>query len=110
MHNSNQFPVAHKGAGVSNPLHLSPEDSAKRGLTEGEPVLVNSNFGQIDAVICIDSSLMKGTAAMTHGYGESEIGEGVNCNYLLPSGPDSYDRYSNQAFMSGIPIQVVKRV
>ena len=31
---------------------------------------------------------------------------GVNVNRLLPSGPGSYDPLSNQAFMTGIPVDV----
>ena len=31
---------------------------------------------------------------------------GTNPNALLPAGPGSYDPLSNQAFMTGIPVEV----
>jgi hypothetical protein len=31
---------------------------------------------------------------------------GVNCNVLLPSGPGAYEPISNQAHMTGIPVDV----
>jgi hypothetical protein len=30
----------------------------------------------------------------------------VNANALLPSGPGSYEKLSNQAHMTGVPIEV----
>jgi hypothetical protein len=31
---------------------------------------------------------------------------GVNCNVLLPSGPGSFEPLSNQAHMTGVPVEV----
>jgi hypothetical protein len=31
---------------------------------------------------------------------------GVNANRLLPTGPGSYEPLSNQAFMTGVPIEI----
>ena len=31
---------------------------------------------------------------------------GVNVNALLPTGPGSYEKLSNQAFMTGVPVSV----
>jgi hypothetical protein len=31
---------------------------------------------------------------------------GVNCNALLPAGPGSFEPLSNQAHMTGIPVEV----
>jgi hypothetical protein len=31
---------------------------------------------------------------------------GVNANSLLPTGPGSYEKLSNQSFMTGIPVDV----
>ena len=50
---------------------------------------------------------------MTHGWGHQNTGmsvakkyPGTNANELLPSGPGSYEKLSNQAFMTGIPVKV----
>lgn len=31
---------------------------------------------------------------------------GVNINALLPYGPGSFEKLSNQAFMSGVPVNI----
>jgi hypothetical protein len=31
----------------------------------------------------------------------------VNCNVLLPSGPGAFEPISNQAHMTGVPVDVV---
>ncbi len=51
---------------------------------------------------------------MSHGWGNdrsygmsvAKQYPGVNVNQLLPTGPGSYDKISNQAFMSGIPVKI----
>ena len=50
---------------------------------------------------------------MTHGWGHTGKGlkvassyPGCNANDLLPSGPGSYEKVSNQAFMTGIPVEI----
>jgi hypothetical protein len=51
---------------------------------------------------------------MTHGWGNARTPRmrvakakpGANVNRLLPSGPGSYEVLSNQAFMTGIPVDV----
>jgi hypothetical protein len=36
----------------------------------------------------------------------AQASPGANPNALLPVGPDSYEALSNQAFMTGIPVEV----
>jgi hypothetical protein len=51
---------------------------------------------------------------MTHGWGQGQTRgmtvasatPGVNCNVLLPSGPGSFEPLSNQAHMTGVPVEV----
>ena len=58
------------------------------------------------------AALRPGVVALSHGYGERTADDpdgaevGVNVNRLLPSGPGSYEFYSNMAFMVGIPVEV----
>ena len=63
--------------------------------------------------MALDETLKPGTVAMTHGWGNAKTRmtvaqqyAGVNANDLLPSGPDSFEKLSNQAFMTGIPVNV----
>ena len=60
------------------------------------------------------SDLRPGVVAMTHGWGNSRTPgmrlaqktAGANANLLLPSGPGSFDPLSNQAHMTGVPVEV----
>ena len=70
--------------------------------------------GELEAFVTLDDELMPGVVAMAHGWGNagstglSVAGRhpGVNANRLLPSGPESFEPVSNQAFMTGIPVDV----
>ena len=58
--------------------------------------------------------LMPGVVAMTHGWGNARTAgmrvaqrtPGANSNQLLPTGPGSFDPLSNQAHMTGVPVEV----
>ncbi|MGI9432130.1 MAG: molybdopterin-containing oxidoreductase family protein [Myxococcota bacterium] len=98
----------------SNPLTMHPDDAAARGLAEGERVLCKSAAGEIEVAIAFDADLMPGVVALTHGWGQQKTAgmrvaqrhPGVNANRLLPSGPGSFEPLSNQAHMTGIPVEV----
>jgi hypothetical protein len=61
-----------------------------------------------------DETLMPGVVAAVHGWGNARTSgmrvaqshPGANCNRLLPSGPGSFEPLSNQAFMTGVPVEV----
>lgn len=97
-----------------NPLHISPEDAEQLGLKDGQRVRVHNRFGDIEAALKVDASLVRGAVAMSHGWGNAGAPgmtvasryPGVNVNRLLPSGEGSYEKLSNQAFMSGVPVTV----
>ncbi len=97
----------------TNPLYIHPEDARARNLGDGSTVKIQNNFGEVETVVSLDESLTPGTVAMTHGWGykgksmktASEF-SGANANNLLPSGTGSYEKISNQAFMTGIPVEV----
>lgn len=97
-----------------NPLHVCPDDALRLCLGEGDRVVVRSRWGSIEAAVRIDDSLRSGAVAMTHGWsGRPTPGlrvagryPGTNVNTLLPSGPGSYEKLSNQAHMTGIPVEI----
>jgi anaerobic selenocysteine-containing dehydrogenase len=99
---------------LENPLHMHPDDAAARGLAEGADVRCRSPWGEVQARVLLDPKLAPGVVAMTHGWGGRRTPgmriasehPGVNANALLPSGPGSYEPLSNQAFMTGIPVEV----
>ncbi|MFZ5723394.1 MAG: molybdopterin-containing oxidoreductase family protein [Pseudomonadota bacterium] len=100
-----------------NPLHVSPADAARLGLADGDAVEVGNAHGRLETVVRIDDTLRTGVVAMTHGWGNERTPglrvakkyPGVNANVLLPSGPGSYEKLSNQAHMTGVPVQVRRR-
>ncbi|TXS95342.1 molybdopterin-dependent oxidoreductase [Parahaliea maris] len=99
---------------LDNPLHLSPTDADARQLHEGERIRVSSAWGDIETSVTIDNTLRAGTVAMTHGWGHSRTPglriasrhPGSNVNRLLPHGPDSFEKLSNQAHMTGITVNI----
>lgn len=99
-----------------NPLHLSPADAARLQLGEGDAVIVSSAHGRLQARVRIDATLREGVVAMSHGWGNERTPgmrvaqryPGVNVNALLPVGPGSYEKLSNQAHMTGVPVQVAR--
>jgi len=98
---------------LNNPLYIHPEDARARNLGEGSTVKVHNEFGEVTTTVTLDEGLKRGTVAMTHGWGyqgkdmktASEYA-GCNANDLLPSGAGSYEMISNQAFMTGVPVDV----
>lgn len=97
-----------------NPVHLHPADAARLGVGEGDRVRISGPGGVIEAEAELDDSLMEGVVAMSHGWGNAGTPglsvarrhPGVNPNRLLPVGPGSFEPLSNQAFMTGIPVEI----
>jgi hypothetical protein len=58
--------------------------------------------------------MMPGVVGIEHGWGHASATgmrfaastPGANANRLLPHGPGSYEPVSNQAHMTGIPVEV----
>ena len=98
---------------LTNPLYIHPDDARARNLGDGSTVRVNNAHGSLQTEVALDDSLRPGTVAMTHGWGytgktmrtASEF-SGSNANNLMPSGIDSFEKVSNQAFMTGVPVEV----
>jgi anaerobic selenocysteine-containing dehydrogenase len=97
-----------------NYLFMHPSDAEARGLSDGEQVRISNAHGQVEAPLRISDDLMPGVVAMTHGWGNARTPgmrlaqrtPGVNANALLPTGPGSFDPLSNQAHMTGVPVDV----
>ena len=97
-----------------NYLFMHPEDAALRQIEDGATVRVANCNGALEAPVKLSTDLMRGVVAMTHGWGHARSNgmryaqqtPGVNCNVLLPSGPGAYEPISNQAHMTGIPVEV----
>lgn len=105
-------PRLREGDHARNPLFFNPDDAGERGLRVGDAITVRSESGSVDTMVGFDHALRRGVVALSHGYGERNADDpdgtevGVNVNRLLPSGPGSYEVYSNMAFMVGIPVEI----
>jgi len=97
-----------------NYLYMHPLDAEKRQIREGDKVRVSNQRGEVLAPVKISDEFRQGVVAMSHGWGHQQSRgmqvaqklPGVNCNKLLPSGKDSFEPLSNQAHMTGIPVEV----
>ncbi len=103
-----------RGHRERNYLFMHPADAEFRQIDAGDTVRITNVNGQIEAQVQFADDLMQGVVAMTHGWGHSQSHgmtlakqrPGVNCNVLLPSGPDSFEPLSSQSHMTGIPVEV----
>lgn len=97
-----------------NYLFMRSDDAAGRGLEEGQRVRLHNEWGEVEVELQFDDALMRATVALTHGWGQAQTPgmrvaartPGVNPNALLPTGPGTFDPLSNQAFMTGIPVEI----
>lgn len=116
MHNSwlHNDPALKRPRQQDNPLHMHPTDAERLGLGEGAVVKVHNPHGALHCKLHIDPSLRPGVVAMSHGWGQSRTPgmpvaqryPGSNVNVLLPQGRGSFEKLSNQAHMTGIPVEV----
>ena len=108
------LPSLKRDYALDNPLYMNPEDAERLGLAAAAEVRVESANGAVIATLALDDSLRPGVVAMTHGWGHgaspalqvASNHPGVNVNALLPSGVGSFEPLSNQAHMTGIPVEV----
>lgn len=116
MHNSwfHNLPELKREHQKDNGLHMHPDDIQARGLHTGDTIAVSNRWGSLLTHVRADDSLRPGVVAMTHGWGNqrshglkvAQQFPGSNVNVLLPTGPGSFEKLSNQAFMTGIPVSV----
>ncbi len=97
-----------------NYLFIRDDDAKARGLVEGQRVRLHNEWGEVEVELRLDDAMTRGTVALTHGWGNERTPgmrvaartPGVNPNALLPNGEGSFDPLSNQAFMTGIPVDI----
>lgn len=94
-------------------LQVSPQDAAKRGLTDGGSARVTSRIGSLVAPVQVTAELMPGVVSLPHGWGHDDdearlavakAHPGVNTNVLTDD--QAYDRASGTAVLFGTPVEV----
>jgi anaerobic selenocysteine-containing dehydrogenase len=92
---------------------VHPEDAARLGLTDGEPVRVSSRVGAIEVAVAVTEDVMPGVVSIPHGWGHGAEGvalnvarehAGVNSNVLAD--PEVLEPLSGTAVLNGIPVEL----
>ena len=109
MHNS---PRLVKGP-VRCTLLMHPDDATARGLSHGEPVVVESRVGAIPLPLEVSEEMMPGTVSIPHGWGHGRAGvkaavaqahPGASINDLTDE--LAIDALTGGAAFSGVPVHV----
>jgi anaerobic selenocysteine-containing dehydrogenase len=109
MHN---LPALMKGPDRCT-LHISRQDAARKGLTDGSLARVTSRVGSVVAPVEVTDDLMPGVVSLPHGWGHdvaaarlrvAKMRPGVNANALTDN--QAYDEASGTAVLFGTPVAV----
>jgi anaerobic selenocysteine-containing dehydrogenase len=92
---------------------VHPDDAARLGLVDGEPVRVSSRVGTIEVPAEVTDDVMPGVVSIPHGWGHDADGvemavarehAGVNSNVLTDE--DVLEPLSGTAVLNGIPVEL----
>ncbi|HEX8054147.1 MAG TPA: molybdopterin oxidoreductase family protein [Thermoleophilaceae bacterium] len=93
--------------------HVHPDDAARLGLADGEPVQVSSRAGSIEVQAEVTDAVMPGVVSIPHGWGHDVDGvrmevatahAGSNSNVLADE--TLVDPLSGNAVLNGIPVEL----
>ncbi|WP_108989189.1 molybdopterin-dependent oxidoreductase [Streptomyces coelicoflavus] len=107
MHN---IPVLTSGSNRCT-LHLHPEDAARLGVRDAQPVRVKGPGGAVTAPAEVTDTVRPGVVSLPHGWGHDRPGTrqthaagapGVNVNQLLDG--SMLDPLSGNAVLNGVPV------
>lgn len=102
--------------GHTNYVYMHPEDAQAKGLSEKSAADIHSQTSTIRLPVKLLKTLMPGTVAVPHGWGHQHargLGvasklAGANVNLLAADGPESLERVSGMAHLTGIRVRVEK--
>ncbi|MCU1396112.1 MAG: putative dehydrogenase [Ilumatobacteraceae bacterium] len=80
-------------------VRLHPADATAAGLVDGEPAVMTSDHGSIDATVRIDDTVRLGVASLTHGHRGATPGR-------LTSSHTDVDPLTSMPLASGVPVTV----
>ncbi|MFI2510968.1 molybdopterin oxidoreductase family protein [Streptomyces sp. NPDC018972] len=94
-------------------LHLHPEDAARLGVRDGQPVRIKGAGGEVTAPAEVTDGVRPGVVSLPHGWGHDRPGTrtrhaaadpGANVNQLLDG--SLLDPLSGNAVLNGVPVEV----
>jgi anaerobic selenocysteine-containing dehydrogenase len=93
-----------------NPCLMHPEAMAERGLADGDRVVVDSGFGQVEAIVETNDSVSSDTIALAFGWGDptgaSDVSEVGSCVEQLIPDDVRFDPITGLAQQSAFPVNV----
>jgi len=94
-----------------NPALMNPDSMTALGVQEGDRVIVDSGFGQVEAIAEQSADVAPGVVALSFGWGDPsddrDVREkGSNVQRLVPD-DQRFDPITGLALQSAIPVNVV---
>jgi anaerobic selenocysteine-containing dehydrogenase len=95
-------------------VHVNPDDAARRGIVDGDEVVVRSAAGEVALPAEVTDAIRPGVVSIPHGWGHAVDGvemqtaarhAGANSNLLARS--DLFDPLSGNAVLNGIPVELI---
>ena len=95
-----------------NPALISAQDLQTHGFADGECVIIDSGYGQVEAILEASEDVAAGTIGLAHGWGDPgddrPVEErGTNVQELIPRNV-RYDKVTGLAQQSAYPINIRK--
>jgi anaerobic selenocysteine-containing dehydrogenase len=95
-----------------NPALISQEDLQTFGFADGECVIIDSGFGQVEAILEVSDEVASGTIGLAHGWGDPADDRpveerGSNVQELIPR-DHRYDKITGLAQQSAYPVNIRK--
>jgi formate dehydrogenase len=98
--------------GRTHSARVHPDDAARAGLADGDPVVLRSPWGAVQTTVKVTDEMRPGAVAVPHGWGHrggwstaNGLG-GANVNRLMPGSPSEVEPLSGMAWLSGVPVRL----
>ena len=65
-------------------VHMNPGDAAERGFSDGDPVRVFNDLGEVHCPVAIDPNIRQGTVSLSKGLWRKSTYNGATSNALCP--------------------------
>jgi anaerobic selenocysteine-containing dehydrogenase len=95
-------------------LMMHPDDLARRGLVDGQEVVVRSRVGEVTVAVTATDEMLSGVVSLPHGWGHNRPGTeqdtatrhaGVSANDLTDE--RFLDPVTGNAALNGVSVEVV---
>lgn len=94
----------------SNPLMMHPDTAVKRGIRDGDAVIVRSPYGQVYAVVHVTRRMNPSVVGLQHGFGHTALGKQAKGRGTSDGGlrPTKADPLSGMSMHKQTCVEVVR--